>query len=287
MMKKRMQIFPALIKMSLIIFFTPLPPALYAEGTLGAAEEEEVYDEMMSKGHHGRKKYNLVSGLPDIYISARTEQIGLTWVNGNVYDKPLIELVYSILKNREDFFVFLDVGAQTGSFTLLAKYFPNSEWHAFEPIKEAIDELNVNLLLNDIRNVSTYQVCVSDQPGWRSLRLPTDTHWGLATLGERPLRFGHYEERRVECIALDSFVAANNIKRVDFIKIDTEGWELFVLNGGQEIISKNKPVMLMEFNRENMKQCNVDEDEIYQFLNQIGYELHLAGVEDILCIPKA
>jgi hypothetical protein len=36
------------------------------------------------------KKYNLVSGLPDIYISKRTEQIGATWKEGHVWDKASI-----------------------------------------------------------------------------------------------------------------------------------------------------------------------------------------------------
>jgi FkbM family methyltransferase len=234
-----------------------------------------------------RKQYNLVSGLPDIYISAKTEGIGCTWKEGNVYDKPLIESAYSILKNKNDPFVFLDVGAQTGCFTLLAKYFPASKWYAFEPIKEATDELNINLLLNDIKNVSVYQICISDHAGLGHLRIPKDDdHWGLATFGEKLFRFQQYEEKSVQCITLDEFVEENSIKKVDFIKIDTEGWELFVLRGGRTLINRDRPIILMEFNQSNMDQCDVDGNDVFQFLEETGYEWSLITPEDILCIPR-
>ena len=120
----------------------------------------------------GSKKYNLVSGMPDIYITDATELIGETWNNGTVWDKPLIEVFYKELKESNGSFVFLDIGAQTGSFTLLSKYFPNSQWYAFEPIVEATNELKKNLLLNEIKNVSVHQLGVSDCSGWRNLKLP-------------------------------------------------------------------------------------------------------------------
>jgi hypothetical protein len=41
----------------------------------------------------------------------------------------------------------------------------------------------------------------------------------------------------------------------------------------------------MEFNKENMQQCSVNENDICQFLKKIGYEWELVGHEDILCRP--
>jgi len=238
------------------------------------------------------KKYNLVSGLEDIYISERTEQIGVTWQNGLVWDKKLIEKFYSILKDRNDFFVVLDIGAQTGCFTLLAKYFPNSMWYAFEPINEAVDELKVNLALNDIKNVSVYPVCISNYPKEDYLKVPKDINvvcgnaeWGLATLGEKIVRFKEYEIRKVKCITLDQFIESEHVKKVDFIKIDTEGWELFVLEGGKTLISQSRPIILMEFNQKNLYQCSVTEHDIYQFLKEFDYEWEFVSPEDILCRP--
>lgn len=229
--------------------------------------------------------YNLVSGEENIFISRKTEQIGATWGSGNVWDKPLIEKCHAILKNLDENFVFFDVGAQTGSFSLMAKYFPRSHWYAFEPIKEAADELVVNLALNGIRNAFVCNACVSDQSGWGTLKLPIDNHWGLATLGNTPLRFHCHEERKVQCVSLDEFTQAHAIERIDFIKIDTEGWELFILKGGKEAIARHKPLILMEFNETNMRQCGVSETEVCAFLKELGYEWELVSSEDILCKP--
>jgi len=230
-------------------------------------------------------KYNLVDGQPDILISIQAEQIGVTWQKGNVWDKPLIGTFYELLKAKNDFFVVLDIGAQTGCFTLLSQYFPNSQWHAFEPIQEAVDVLNTHLDVNHIQNVCVHPIAISDNQGSALLKLPSDSHWGLATLGETPKRFHAYNTRIVGCSDLDTFVSEHNINKVDFIKIDTEGWELYVLRGGKAMITRDKPILLMEFNETNMQQCGVNPQDVIALLRELDYEWKLVSSEDLLCIP--
>ena len=247
-----------------------------------------AYDSLSQpiKEAHHPQKYNIVSDLPPVYISQKTESIGATWQNGNVWDKPLIELFYSLLTKKSDFFVVLDIGAQTGCFTLLSKYFPNSQWYAFEPIEEAAKELQINLFLNDIKNTSVYQLGMSSQPETKYLNLPLDTHWGLATLGENPLRFNQYESRKVELTCIDNFLFENEINQVDFIKIDTEGWELFVLQGAEKTIAEYRPIILMEMNEKNIKQCNIRKEDLFTFLKKYDYSWKYVTREDILCTPN-
>lgn len=56
------------------------------------------------------------------------------------------------------------------------------------------------------------------------------------------------------------------------MKIDTEGWEYYILEGGKKTIEKYKPMIQLEWNKENMTQCNVN---IYRFQkyieNVLGY----------------
>lgn len=231
-------------------------------------------------------KYNLVNGLPDIYLDPFTEKIGHTWAHGYVWDKPLIEKFYSLLPRNESF-VVLDLGAQTGSFTLLAKYFPNSFWYAFEPIQEAASTLKENLILNDIHNVWVHQLAASDFYGQTTLKLPAMNAWGLATLGSNVLRFDTLTERTIDCVDLDSFVDNQHIQRVHFMKLDTEGSEFRILRGAKKMIMRDHPIILMEYNEMNLNQCGASKQDIDNFLKEMGYVWKLVSSEDILCIPIA
>lgn len=229
-------------------------------------------------------KYNLVNGQPDIYISPVSEKIGHTWSNGHIWEKHLIQKFYSLLPSN-DFFVVFDLGAQTGCFSLLAKFFPNSAWYSFEPIKEAADTLQENVQLNEIHNVFVQQAAVADFSGKITLRMPDMGNWGLSTIGSNVLRFDTMFEREINCITLDNFVEKNNIKKVHFMKLDTEGSELRILRGAQKMIMRDHPIMIMEYNETNMKQCGVSKQDVDNFLMEMGYEWKLISSEDILCVP--
>jgi FkbM family methyltransferase len=230
--------------------------------------------------------YNLIEGKPDIYITPISEKIGHTWTNGSVYEKPLIQKFHDLLATHPGDFVALDLGAQTGCFSLLATYFPHSKWYAFEPIAEAADALKINLMLNDIYNVQVYQMAVTNCTGTIILKMPAMNAWGLSTIGDTPLRFAPITECEVSCINLDSFVAAHHIKKVDFIKIDTEGAEFSILQGAKKMIMRDRPLILMEYNETNLQQCGVHKQDIDNFLHEMGYEWKFVSSEDIVCTPR-
>lgn len=247
-----------------------------------------VFGDCALQGKRARRiEYNLIQDLPNIYITPMAEKIGHTWSAGQVWEKHLIQQFYSLLKRHDDFFVAIDLGAQTGCFSLLAKYFPNSQWYAFEPIPEVAKVLKKNLSLNKIKNVVVQQMAASDFKGQAVLKMPDRDAWGLATLGVNPLRFDPVMERIVSCIDLDSFVIEQNIPKVHFMKLDTEGFELYILRGAKKIIMRDRPIMLMEYNETNMKQCGICKEEVDAFLREMGYTWELISSEDILCKPSA
>jgi FkbM family methyltransferase len=197
--------------------------------------------------------YTLVHGREPVLIDSVSEAIGQTWIRGvGVWEQHLIQKFYELLPQGEPFVVF-DLGAQTGAFSLLATYFPLSTWYAFEPIAEAAEQLKQNCMLNGIENVIINQVAVADFNGTAPLSVPSQDHWGLATLGATPLRFNAASTRTVPVITLDDFVEAHTIKRVHFMKLDTEGSEYYILRGAQKLIMRDHPIMLMEYNRPLLK----------------------------------
>ena len=154
-------------------------------------------------------------------------------------------------------------------YSLYAKYLPKSTFYSFEPFPETYKLLNDNLLLNNINNVNTYNLAISDKNDIVNLYVCTN-HNGLHTLGNNLKRFDNPKVIKVNSTTLDDFFFKNTIT-IDYIKIDTEGYEYFILKGGINTIKKYKPIIQLEWNITNMEQCNVTENMLIDFLNEVDY----------------
>jgi len=131
--------------------------------------------------------------------------------------------------------VFFDVGSNLGeNIKFIKKTFGgNLEIHAFEPSKESFCKLkqifpkiylNNTAISNYIGNSTFYERNISSQ----------------SSLNERinhPLD-GVKNKYTVEVSTLDKYVEANGIKKIDLLKIDTEGNDYKVLEGAQNSLSK-------------------------------------------------
>lgn len=76
--------------------------------------------------------------------------------------------------------------------------------------------------------------------------------------------------------------------RLDFIKIDAEGWEPLVLDGAVKTINRFRPAMLIEVNDWPLGKMGFDRYSIYSRLDELGY--HYQNFDgpygDVLCLPK-
>lgn len=70
-------------------------------------------------------------------------------------------------------------------------------------------------------------------------------------------------------MTLDAYFDKEGINRLDFIKLDTDGWEYKILRGGLATIKKFKPVMVIEFNRELLENDRLE--EMIDLLDSLGY----------------
>ena len=52
----------------------------------------------------------------------------------------------------------------------------------------------------------------------------------------------------VRCVKLDDWVKSNSLSRLDFVKLDVEGAEIKVLEGGKDTLMEFKPRLIIEFN---------------------------------------
>jgi FkbM family methyltransferase len=204
-------------------------------------------------------------------------------LNGTLWENDSIRQFYNQI-NKDKKYNIVDIGAQSGLYSLYAKFLPNSTFYAFEPFPDTFKLLNDNIALNDITNINTFNLAISDEDGETMLNT-CESHNGLHTLGATPLRFNDIKQVKVNTTTLDKFFFDKDIS-VDFIKIDTEGYEYFILKGAINTIKKYKPTIQLEWNKTNMNQCGITEDMLNKLLEEIDYKEIGLVEEEKLIAPK-
>ncbi len=74
----------------------------------------------------------------------------------------------------------------------------------------------------------------------------------------------------VALTTLDNFCENNDIKRLDFMKIDVEGHEEKVLQGGKRVIRENRPLLLIELDPARLKEGASSVEKIIESLTEMG-----------------
>lgn len=222
-----------------------------------------------------------------VNISSKSLQMGGSWdKSASAQSQDLIEFTYNYIKNQIhkhnlESFVLLDIGANTGSFCLLAKFIPQLTVHAFEPNPQTFFILEKNIRLNSLqKRVFAYNVALDDNDGFARLLIPEQS--GLASLSQNPTRFD-------ATVAHKHFVATKkldnipNISQVHLCKLDTEGWEYFILKGAQNTLLETSVPLILEFDARNMKQCQINPQKFYNFLKNWYPSIQNITKSDLLC----
>jgi len=158
-----------------------------------------------------------------------------SYVNGT-YEQALYEYLTRTVKNGD---VFLDIGGFIGYYSVILseKIGYSGEIHVFEPENDAFHYLSLNVSLNNIQNITAYNVAVSDKAGYNSFELSSEA--GVGSAGGFVKHSG--SGLKVECIAIDDL----GLKGVNWIKLDTDGHETQALLGLRETIDASPNVKLI------------------------------------------
>lgn len=138
--------------------------------------------------------------------------------------------------------IVIDAGAHIGSFSIIASTRTGNKIFAFEPSNKTYACLKQNISNLKIKNINVINKGVGDSDGEKFFKVVPENYAGSTFSDSSPYNGSHnINEERVEVITLDSFVEKNKIPRVDFIKMDIEGYELRALKGAEKTIKKFKP----------------------------------------------
>ena len=168
----------------------------------------------------------------------------------------------------------IDVGACVGFWAKdLCKLFKKTI--CFEPFEKSSDCLKENL--KEFNNYELYNVALSNQNGIGDLLVSEE---GIGSNSLNDFALNKSTSIRIEKKRLDDYHFTN----VDYIKIDVQFYELFVLKGAYKTIKENNPLLCIECARRNKEELAYVK-KISEFLTKLDYKI-VAGLGKELFFKK-
>ena len=193
------------------------------------------------------------------------------YLNGP-YEKDILNEFMKVVKSGD---VCLDVGANIGHHSIfLAKLVGETgRVIAFEPIPKLADQIEDSARENKLENLKVVVSALGEK------NYETVIHINKYVIGSSsllPTRYGtDVEKVNIKVSKLDDMCGDLKINKIDFIKIDVEGYEWFVLDGAKETISKYKPKIVIEYSPEYYRQNDITHmDMIISFLRDNNYSVY-------------
>lgn len=188
---------------------------------------------------------------------------------------PVGTHVYYFLKYRIkfDFNVIFDIGSNIGdTAALYHHHFPKSQLHCFEPFSSTFKKLTGNLKGKD--GLHFYQLAFGDKNEELIVPVKSDDLANVNTLKTETIASPEsMNKETLKVQTLDKFLEEHtNIKAIDLLKIDTEGFDLKVLSGAHQALSNLSVKMILTevgFSKENKLHVHVC--EMISFLEKYDY----------------
>jgi FkbM family methyltransferase len=178
------------------------------------------------------------------------------------YTRELEIIKKYLLNNKNNNDTYIDIGGHIGTTSLpYSRLFKNII--VYETNYENYNHLINNIKRNNINNIIAKNKGVYNK-NMKATIVKHGNNSGCYYIKESN------DENGINVIRLDD----EDIKgKIDFIKIDTEGSELFVLESAIELIKRDKPLIQVETNNCSNKFFGYNKDKIYTFMEKMNYKI--------------
>lgn len=197
---------------------------------------------------HGQPPIEIVryyEQMASYYPTAETTEMGIKgWITNNV---------------KRNWIVF-DAGANIGYYTILfSRMATRGKVYAFEPVPTTFDMLVENLNHNKIKNAIPIKRAIGIKIGrvresiWRmwDIMMETDVY---------------------DFTTIDEFCRKNRIKRLDCIKIDTDGFDFEIVQGAIDTLEKFNPWVILEIYAPTLAERGYTLQDMTDWINYMGYK---------------
>lgn len=165
--------------------------------------------------------------------------------------------------------VFIDIGANVGYFSVIASRIvgENGKVYSLEAIPRLCGLLSESAAINDIKNINILNYAAYSENktiSFNRMKNSAFSHISKDNSSDSTIE--------VNAITLDSLI--DKVKKVDVVKIDVEGTEMNVLMGGEKLIRRYKPKIVMEVVDWSLQRFNYSSKDVLSFLRGIGYKVY-------------
>jgi len=189
-------------------------------------------------------------------------------------------------------YTVLDIGANVGCHTLtLAKLVgATGQVVAFEPTLYAFEKATENLRLNPrLSSVVRLEQIILTEYDNNSVPESLYSSWPLVE--NKAVHEKHCGLNKstagARAMTLDEYLAASNIRQVNLIKLDVDGYECKVLRGAKQVLTKNKPVIVMELCPYVLEENGSSLPELVDILRSADYKVYDEKTEQQLPLEVA
>ena len=203
--------------------------------------------------------------------------------HGIAIDFVLEQYAYKDFLSAEKNDIVIDCGGAIGDTALYFTSKGAEKVYIFEFIKS-----NIDLIKKQIENNPHLKdnVVIVEKPVWNK----SDTELSYVDKGNSSKVAGKdIYPNKIRTLSIDDLVKANNIEKIDFIKMDIEGAELQGLKGAEEVIRKFKPKLAISVYHkdddlikipEYIKQLNPNYHFYFDYYTDIGWEAVLYAIDN-------
>jgi FkbM family methyltransferase len=178
--------------------------------------------------------------------------------------------------------VYFDIGSNFGFCTFgiigTTENF-NIRYHLFEANPKVYEVLEKSIELHRDQKITINKCCVSNKNGNSKIRV-VSKQLGMSYIDSE----GDYE---IENIVLDEYIKAHKIQKINFMKMDIEGWEPYAIQGSEESFRAGKiDALYIEISSKNLKRSQMCPQDFIKYLRSLELEIFYCKPMDILLSPE-
>lgn len=182
--------------------------------------------------------------------------------------EPYLKMQFKKIIKSGD--IILDVGANIGFHTLYFAELTGNKGkvYAFEPIPVNFKALTNNIQLNNFPQIVSVNKALGNTNTFMDIHIDNqDQNPGTFSILDIGLK-----NTTIECVKGDDYLKQQGVNKVDFIKVDVEGFELEVFKGLARTITQFSPIIIFEYDANYQSEINENPKELFHFLSNFGYQ---------------